>query len=248
MQIIPLVQNLQLPRLASPRTRNVVPPGYGVQEQCLPFTAAAGLGLVIPSPIEFGHCPAQAVPDGCVAFRSPIRSIGPTADWVFFVRDDARCGFVGNAYRIEHPAAASHALEPGISFFDRDDQQDLFKLHLPYVWRTPADMDVLFVSLLNRSGPGLEVLAGLVETDWYASPVNLVLRVSGTPVHVHAGDDLAQAILIARQQRHPEYVVAPSHARVTRDAFNALREWQAHHARDRSAYKVLARSHQGRLE
>jgi hypothetical protein len=213
-----------------------------VQEQCLPFTAATGLGLVIPSPIEFGHGPAQAVPAGCVAFRSPIASTGPTADWVFFVRDDARCGFAGNAYRIER------GLEPGLSFFDRADQQDLIKLHLPYIWRTPADVDTLFLSPLNRSVPGLEVLAGLVETEWYASPVNLVLRLAGTPVHVHAGDDVAQAIPIARQQRHPECVVAPSHARVTRDAFKALQEWQAQHASDRSAYKVLARSHQGRLD
>ena len=246
--IVPLVANLELPRRASPRARATVPPGYGVQEQCLPFTAATGLGLVIPSPIAFGCCSADDVPDGCRAFRSPIAVAAPSPDRVFYVRDDARCSFAGNAYRIERPTAADPVLEPGISFFDREDQQDLFKLHLPYIWRTAPDVDTLFTSLVNRPGPELEVMAGLVETDWYANPVNLVLRMTANAGHIRAGDDIAQAILVARRHRHPELEVAASHSRSTRDAHKALREWQSHHARDRSAYKVLARSRHGRIE
>jgi hypothetical protein len=205
------------------------------------------LGLVIPSPIAFGHCPADEVPDGCRAFRPPMAIAEPRADWVFYVRDDTRCGFVANAYRIEGLSGTAPALEP-VSFFDREDQQELFKLHLPYVWRTPPNVDTLFMSLLNRSLRGIDVVAGLLETDWYASPVNLVLSVSATPVHVRSGEEIAQAILIARQRRHPDWHVAAPHSRVMRDAHTALREWQAHHAKDRSAYKVLARSQHGRLE
>src|SRR6185369_9033950 len=177
VQLVPLVPNVALPRRPSPRTRLDVPPGYGVQEQCLPFTAATALGLVIPSPIRFGHCPHGDVPQGCRAFRSPLPSTGPWTDWVFYVEDDPRCRFSGNAYTVlESPSGRTP--EPGISFFDRQDQQDFFKLHLPYVWRTPPDVDTLFGPLLNRAACALEVQSGLVETDWYANPVNMILRKS----------------------------------------------------------------------
>ena len=73
--------------------------------------------------------------------------------------------FVGNAYTFADLPAGSPVLEPGISFFDREDQQDRFKLHLPYVWRTPQEIDTLFLPSLNRPSRGLEVQSGLVETD-----------------------------------------------------------------------------------
>jgi len=76
LKIIPLVPNLALPRAASARTRASVPPGYGVQEQCLPFTAASALGVVIPSPIRFGFCVIEELPAGCRAFRSPANKPG----------------------------------------------------------------------------------------------------------------------------------------------------------------------------
>jgi len=40
LTIVPLVPGVPMPRAASARTRVSVPAGYGVQEQCLPFTAA----------------------------------------------------------------------------------------------------------------------------------------------------------------------------------------------------------------
>src|ERR1044071_3964395 len=127
VSIVPLAPNLELPRKASPRTRAAVPPGYGVQEQCLPFTAASALGFLIPSPIRFGYCPPNEVPEGCRAFRSPLPAAGAQAEWVFYVQDNPRCGFAGNAYAFADLPVGSPVLEPGISFFDRDDQQDLFK-------------------------------------------------------------------------------------------------------------------------
>ena len=78
LTIVPLVPNAALPRSASARTRLAVPPGYGVQEQCLPFTAASALGVVIPSPIRFGYCIPDDVPKGCRTFRSPLDK--PMAD------------------------------------------------------------------------------------------------------------------------------------------------------------------------
>jgi len=95
------------------------------------------------------------------------------------------------------------AVEPGISFFEREDQQDTFKLHLPYIWRTPAEVETLFLPLLNRSAQGLEVQSGLVETEWYSNPVNLILRRAAHSVHFREGDDIAHAILISRRQYRP---------------------------------------------
>jgi hypothetical protein len=243
IQLVPLVPNVELPRSAFARTREHVPPGYGVQEQCLPFTAASGLGFLIRSPIQFGHCHPEQVPAGCRAFCSPISQPTRESEWVFYVADDPSCCFSGNAYSFTDIPG-----QPGISFFDREDQQDLFKLHLPYIWRTPENIDTLFLPLLNRSAQGLEVQSGLVETDWYANPVNLILRKPATPVHYRQGEDLAHAVLISRHLRRPAIEVAASHARLTRDTRKALATWYEQHAQDRSAYKALARSRQGRID
>ena len=249
IEIVPLVPNVELPRRASPRTRTTVPSGYGVQEQCLPFTAASGLGFLIPSPIRFGHCPIEDVPEGCRAFRSPLPLQGPHAEWVFYVADDPRCLFSGNAFQILDLPSGGPVLEPGVSFFDREDQQDLFKLHLPYIWRTPPEIDTLFLPLVNRdAAQGLAVQSGLVETDWYSNPVNLILRKPANAVHIKDGDDVAQAILIARALRNPPLRVAAGHSRLMRETREALVEWYRQHNQDRGAYKILARSRQGRID
>src|SRR5262249_14643255 len=86
--IIPLVPNLTLPIPASPRTRSEIPEGYGVQEQCLPFTAASGLGFLILSPISFGLCIPAEAPAGCRMFRSPIVEGGQRDARVFYVFDN----------------------------------------------------------------------------------------------------------------------------------------------------------------
>ena len=256
LTIVPLVPNAMLPRIASARTRTSVPPGYGVQEQCLPFTAASALGVIIPSPIRFGFCIPEQLPDGCRAFRSPLNK--PAADGsyaesrVFYVFDNPACRFAGNAYEFKGVSAsgspASGVQEPGISFFDRDDQPNLIKLHLPYIWRTPDAVDTLFLPLLNRTAPGLEVQCGLVETDWYASPVNLVLRTPPGPVHVGTGDPVAQAIFVPRTLRRPVLEFASEHAQVSFDARKSLADWDKRHGEDRSIYKVLARSAHGQVE
>jgi hypothetical protein len=245
IQIVPLVPNVELPRRASPRTRAAVPPGYGVQEQCLPFTAASALGFLIPAPITFGLCPLNEAPDGCRTFRSPISTTGPQQDWVFYVKDQPASRFAGNAYSFRDVPVEGAMLEPGLSFFDREDQQDLFKLHLPYIWRTQPGIDILFLPLLNRPSHGLEVQSGLVETDWYTNPVNLIVRRAAHPVHIESGTLIAQAIPIARELRDASIETAAEHARLTRDARKGLAEWHRQHAQDRGAYKKLARDTQG---
>jgi hypothetical protein len=253
--IVPLVPTRFLPQPASAHTRATIPSGYGVQEQCLPFTAASALGFVIPSPIAFGLCAPSELPSGCRAFRSPLDRANAGGHFpdprVFYIVDNPDSRFVGNAYQFEgipidgRPVAVP---EPGLSFFDRADQQDLFKLHLPYIWRTPESVDTLFLPLLNRPAGGFDVQSGLVETDWYASPVNLVLRKPAGSIHVGAGDLVAHAILVARQLRRPSVDVAASHARLARDARKGLSDWDRQHAEDPNAYKRLARSRHGRVE
>jgi hypothetical protein len=256
LTIVPLVPNVRLPRVASARTRDQVPAGYGVQEQCLPFTAASALGVLIPSPIRFGLCGPEEVPPGGRAFRSPLDR--PASDGrfpdprVFYVCDDPDCRFVGNAYEFAGVSGSgtgpSGVREPGLSFFNRDDQQNLFKLHLPYVWRTPELVDMLFLPPLNRPGHGLGVQCGLVETDWYASPVNLILAKPAGSVHMQAGETVAQAVLISRELRRPALEIAAEHSRISRDTRKGLAEWDRQLANDRNVYKVLARSHHGRVE
>ena len=105
-----------LPQPASAQTRVAIPAGYGVQEQCLPFTAASALGFVIPSPIGFGLCAPAGVAArlprvsiaagsaGCRRPASPTRA-SSTSSTILPSR------FVGNAYEFEgipvegrHPA------------------------------------------------------------------------------------------------------------------------------------------------
>ena len=256
LTIVPLVPNVALPQPATARTRVSVPAGYGVQEQCLPFTAASALGVLIPSPIRFGFCIPEQLPDGCRAFRSPLNR--PAADGsyaeprVFYIFDNPDCRFAGNAWEFrgvsEAGSPATSVQEPGLSFFDRDDQAHLIKLHLPYIWRTPEAVDTLFLPLLNRAGPKLEVQCGVVETDWYASPVNLALAIPPGPLHVAAGELVAQAIFVPRALRRPGIDVAAEHTGASRAARKALAGWDRQHAEDRSVYKVLARSAHGRLE
>lgn len=250
VEIYPLAPRLPLPARASGRTRAEVPAGYGVQEQCLPFVAAAALGLLIPSPVTFGLCRPGDLPSGAHAFRSPLDRPGPDGRWVdervFYVVDRPESRFVLNAYTVSgFPPPASEVREPGLSFFDRSDQSDLFKLHLPYIWRTQTGLDTLFLPLLNRAGRGLEIVSGLVETDWYANPVNLVLRkpASGHSVHVAAGEPIAQAILVARELRPAEISLVPEHARAARRFRAELCEWYRSKQADRSAYRRLARQH-----
>ena len=254
--IVPLVPNVRLPRVASARTRATVPSGYGIREQCLPFTAASALGVLIPAPIRFGLCRPDELPLGCRAFRSPLEQEEPYGGFVdprlFYVFDDRDCGFSGNAYQLtgdSRPAScSSKRFEPGLSFFDRKDQQNLFKLHLPYIWRTPAGLDALFLPPLNRSAHGFGVACGLVETEWYASSVNLVLGKPPGSVHVAAGDPLAQVILVPRSLRRSTLELAAADSQLYSQVLTDRAQWDRQLAEDRSAYKMLARSWHGRVE
>jgi hypothetical protein len=255
LRILPLVPGVPLPRAASARTRVSIPAGYGVQEQCLPFTAASALGVIIPSPIRFGLCLAEELPRGCRAFRSPLNMPGPDGRYrdarVFYVLDNPDCRFTGNFYQLSDVPTAGPASpgvrEPGLSFFDRADQRHMVKLHLPYIWRTPPAVDTLFLPPVNRPSR-VGVASGLVETDWYASPVNLVLGMPAGPLHVGVGDIVAQAIFVPRALRRPTLELAAGDAPIAHEARQDLAEWGSQLAANRSAYKALARSRQGRAE
>jgi hypothetical protein len=256
LTIVPLVPSVHVPHAASARTRGAIPPGYGVQEQCLPFTAASALGVLVPSPIRFGLCPLDEVPQGCRAFRSPLNQ--PAADGsfrdarVFYVFDNPACHFVGNAYTFkgvsEDGSPDSSVPEPGLSFFDREDLGHLFKLHLPYVWRTAESVDTLFLPPVNRSAHRLIVQCGLVETSWYPSPVNLVLSAPEGSLHIRAGDIVAQAILLPRNLRRTTLETAGKDDHIVGGIRKGLAVWDRQHAENRAAYKTLARSRHGRLE
>jgi hypothetical protein len=261
VQVFPLVPGVALPAPATAATRHEIPAGYGVQEHCLPFTAANALGFLIKSPIAFGLCPPGDVPPGGHPFRSPLDRPRPTGghadERLFYVKDDPACRFVNNAFTMDalemsRPGGKAEftPVQPGISFFDREDQQDLFKLHLPFIWRSPSEVDALFLPAINRHGQGLTMLTGLVETDWYAHPVNLIFRKPPPSIslHVATGETVCQVIFISRAHRRPALKVLASHARVARDLRASLVQWYRERARDRSAYKKLARSQHGRIE
>lgn len=260
VQVFPLVPNAVLPAPAPAAIRTQIPPGYGVQEQCLPFTAATALGFLVRSPITFGLCPPGDVPADGHAFRSPIARphLDDTFDdmRVFYVKDDPDCRFVKNAFTLDTLEIVDDKgkrpftpIQPGLSFFDREDQHDLFKLHLPYTWRTPPEVDTLFMPPMNRQTQGLTVLTGLVETDWYANPINMIFRKppAGHFIHVAAGDSIAQVTFLMRSHRRPTLKVIAPHARIARDLRSEMVEWYQQHAKDRSAYKKLARSVHGRV-
>jgi hypothetical protein len=239
--VLPLVPNAPLPKAAPARTRDKVPDGYGTQEQCLPFTVAASLGFLIPSPIAFGFCLPEEMPPEARAFRSPLDPArGPR---MFYVIDNPALPFVGNAYRMDLGASPeTHWLEPGISFFDRPDQENLFKLHLPYVWRTPAGIEMLLLSPVNRPKCALTPYFAIVETQWYANPVNLVFHKPKGSVHISAGDTLAQAVFVPRYCRRPTLQVVDPQSHLAVQMIYAMRQWQECKSEDRSAYKRLSRS------
>ena len=160
--MFPLVPNAVLPTPAPATTRPKIPAGYGTQEQCLPFSAATALGFLIRSPITFGLCELGGVPPDRHAFRSPLDRPRPDGTFrderVFYVKDDPRCCFVKNAFTLDDVQVRDSMgkrwltpVQPGLSFFEREDQLDLFKIHLPYIWRTAPEVDILFLPVINHS-------------------------------------------------------------------------------------------------
>src|SRR4029077_11900916 len=116
--------NVVLPEPAPATTRRQIPPGYGVQEHCLPFTAATALGFLILSPISFGLCRIEQAPGDGHVFRSPLdrpQSDGAFPDRrVFYVRDDPARRFVRNAFNmdaidmVDARKRSFHPVQPGL--------------------------------------------------------------------------------------------------------------------------------------
>ena len=256
LRLLPLVPEVPLPVRAPASTRAEVPRGYGVQEQCLPFTAACALGLLVPAPFSFGLCALVDVPAGARAFSPPDVARPPGDGRVFYVIDHAPSRFAGNAFGanpLPFTDDAGRLLEmrprqPGISFMDRPDQAAFFKLHLPWVLRTPEGVDSHFGAPINRPAP-LDLLTALVETDWYAHPVNLVVRrpAQGN-LHIRRGDTIAQVFCIERASRRSEVQVLAANAAEAVQMRDELRQWFVAHHADRSTYRKLARSRQGRVD
>jgi hypothetical protein len=251
--VIGLVGRFHAPQVALGRTRDERPAGYGVEEHCLPFTAAAAAGILIPSPISWGTCPREEAPPGARVFPSPVRDGRTGEGRAFYVVDDPVFAFQGNQFTVPTDTAVriGNAPIPGLSFFDRPDQQHLVKLHLPYGWRTAEGIALLFTQPVNRGrGDSLRIISGLVETSWYVNPVTLIIQLPPPPsrIHVAAGEVIAQAIPLDTQLFPMRVEIAESHRRETRDAMAGIKQWRQARQRDRSAYKQLARSHHGRLE
>ncbi len=251
VECIPLIQNVDLPQVASPTTRRNLPKGYGIQEQCLPFTAATALGFLIGSPITFGYCSKDQIPNGAHALVSPV--ISEEADpqqselLTFYVEDDYECNFVKNAfYQLVDNQEARQVL-PGLSFFDRNDQQDMIKLHLPYILRTPENIDALFIPAINRNNSEFRIQAGLVESDWYANFINLVLQLASNKpsFHIRSGESIAQVVFINREHRSADLKVLPKHAKKTRTLLEEQNAFFQELSKNKSVYKKLARSRDG---
>lgn len=256
LTLLPLVPDVPLPYRAPASTRAQVPSGYGVQEQCLPFTAACALGLLVPAPFDFGLCAEHEMPPLARAFAPPPVASPEGDQRLFYVIDHAGSRFEGNAFDADplpFEDATGQPLElrprqPGISFMDRADQAGLFKLHLPWLLRTPHGVDSFFGAPINRAAP-LDLLVGLTETDWYAHPVNLVVRrPAQAALHVRRGDIIAQVFFVERTARRSEPQVLERGSADAQALREELRQWFVAHRADRSAYRKLARSQQGRVE
>ncbi|WP_219764435.1 hypothetical protein [Roseomonas alba] len=154
-------------------------------------------------------------------------------------RPEAR--FLLNAYEIPASPPWPELREPGLSFFVREDQDDLFKVHLPYVWRTPAGLGTLFLPSLSR--PGVQVVAGLVQAEWYGNPVNLVpcKPPMDQARHVEPGQPIAQVVFLNRANRQSELRVVPEGGAAARRFHHGLHAWHRDKLADRSAYRRLAR-------
>jgi hypothetical protein len=256
LSLLPLVPDAPLPYRAPALVRPPAQRGYGVQEQCLPFTAACALGLLVPAPFGFGFCELADVPAGGRAFLPPevAREAGDGRH--FYIVDHPASRFIGNAFDADPlpfvdsdgRAKEMRPVQPGISFMDRPDQARHFKLHLPWVLQTPPGIDTLFLAPINRPAP-LALLTGLVETDWYAHPVNLVAdRPAAGALHIRRGDVIAQLVFVDRPGRREAPELAAPDAALAATMKESLRQWFAAHASDRSAYRRLARTRQAELD
>ncbi len=245
IEIIGLTRTFHAPAPSSPRTREKVPSGYGTREQCLPFVEASRLGLTIPSPFAWGYCKPVDVPVGTRSFRSPVS--GGCSERVFYVRDSAEHGFARNQFAVpeEILRLTGPIVIPGLSFFNREDQQDLVKLHLPYIFRTSEEIGLLFTAPLNRTyANGANIMSGLVETGWYADAVNLALQLPDLPsdVHIEAGDPIAQVFPVPMSATNARPVFPENHRRSVRNTLSAVAEWRTRHDADRSAYKKISKN------
>ena len=256
IEVHPLVPDPVLPTSAPASTRTHVPRGYGVQEQCLPFTAAASAGLLIHSPFSFGFCAPADVPDGGRAFAPPLRSDAHDAGYVFYVQDRPSSRFAGNAFRVtpipyvdpKGQPHLHHAVHPGLSFFDRPDQAGLFKLHLPYVLRTPEGVDSLFMAPMNRPGPCALFKAWSRRTG---TPIRSTwLRICRWTNHCTWPRETPwrQVVFLHRTTRAADVSVVLPGSAASQTLQRDLLRWYVDHNQDRSSYKKLARSRHGRLD
>jgi len=102
------------------------------------------------------------------------------------------------------------------------------------VLRKPAGVDIWFGMPVNCAAP-LGLLAGLVETDGYAHPVNLVVhRPSKGDLHVRCDDVIAQIFFLDRDMRRAEIEVLEQGAPGAVHLREELRQWFLARHQDRS--------------
>lgn len=105
-----------------------------------------------------------------------------------------------------------------------------------------------FGAPINRLAP-LDLLTALVETDWYAQPVNLVARRPAQgALHLRRGDVIAQVFFVDRSARRSSLRVLEHGAPQAGTLREELRQWVLAHHADRSTYRKQARSRQGRID
>jgi len=225
---------------------------------CPVLEAGSALGFLVYPPLEriesfyvgyqgdgryqltyFLNAQSQGEAIFSVALHLPMGSIGVVREQITFMNK-------------QHPVAPETAMALTRTFIVPEDlgtPAGGISLRGATNFQTPSGWDTIYTPVFNmieRPVPPMMVIR--VETDWYASPVNLILRKPAGSIHVRPGDPMAHAILVARGLRRPAVDIAPAHARLSRDARKGLADWDQQHARDRNAYKRLARSRHGRVE
>jgi hypothetical protein len=114
------------------------------------------------------------------------------------------------------------------------------KVHNYWTIRTPPGWSCLFMQPLNRHGLPVEIIAGVVDTDTYASLINFpFIATAADGLHViERGTPLVQVIPFRRDTSHIPARIAAETAEESETRWRILRSTQA----GEGWYRKLARS------
>ena len=186
-----------------------------------------GVGILHPGAVfRGGFASLTTRRTGREFFRSPVN--GGCRERSFYVLDDSGFAIDKNQFIVpdEMRSAIGPGPIPGLSFFDREDQQDHVKVHLPYVLAHTGRCFTANdgIGQPARRDDGLVAVTGLVETDWYPGMINLVFKLPPWPktVHVSAGEIIAQIIPITRELQEIPIQILEGHRKQARLAFENI--------------------------